>query len=96
MEEKRVEEKIQNFESELAWLPSGSRSNHDARLSIKLILFVVPYEGLVLFSFLLIKQNYKKKKLKDNNSLKKNNHFHGSTSSDFFTTKQAFVVLFFL
>jgi hypothetical protein len=35
MREKKELKKIQNFESELAWLPSGSRSNHDARLSKK-------------------------------------------------------------
>ncbi len=61
----------------LTWLPSGSRGNHDAQVAT----IVVPYEGLVLFSFL-----FKKLKKKDNRILFKKkieNHFHRSTSSEF-------------
>jgi hypothetical protein len=81
--------KIQNFESELAWLPSGSRSNHDARLSKKAhtICSSLWRFGACFRSFelnKLLKKSTQKLKKKDKNSFKKFNHFHGSTSSDLF------------
>lgn len=47
-------------DGEFAWLPSDSRGNHDAQVAT----IVVPYEGLVLFSFILNIIKRKKENLK--------------------------------